>query len=101
MNYIGMMENKTETAIVGCVCIYRYMLYWDDGESHGNCYSRVYIYIYMSYIGMMENKMETAIVGCVYIYIYMSHIGRMENEMETAIIGIYIYVYELYWDNGK
>ena len=44
-----------------------------------NCYSRV----------------------CVYIYIYMSHIGRMENEMETAIIGIYIYVYELYWDNGK
>ena len=41
-----MMENKMETAIVGCV------------------------YIYMNYIGMMENEMETAIVGCVYIYIH-------------------------------
>ena len=39
--YIGIMEKKMETTIMGDIGIIRYMLgrYWDNGEENGNYYN--------------------------------------------------------------
>ena len=70
--YIGRMEKKMETTIMGYILrLYRVILglYWENGKENGNYYNGLYIGVmlglYWGYIGIMEKKMETTIMGYI------------------------------------
>ena len=47
--YIGIMENKLETTIMGYIGLKFGGVFWDNGKENGNYYSILeYIYLYVS-----------------------------------------------------